>query len=81
MWACAGGQVLSAVIGCTVHLFLGHIQWLSGAVGMSLSLVAMMLTRTTHPVRPASPAQWHVATVYFIRFAGLRHAVGGCCRK
>ena len=47
----AGGQVLSAVVGCTVHLVLGRWVWLSGAVGMSLSLVVMMLTKTTHPVR------------------------------
>ena len=47
----AGGQVLSAVTGCIVHLVLGRWVWLSGAVGMSLSLVVMMLTKTTHPVR------------------------------
>lgn len=50
----AGGQVLSAVVGCIVHLVLGRWVWLSGAVGMSLSLVVMMLTKTTHPVRFAS---------------------------
>ncbi|KAK9839416.1 hypothetical protein WJX81_000814 [Elliptochloris bilobata] len=44
-----GGQVLSAVVGCIVHLVLGRIVWLSGAVGMSLALLAMMLTKTTHP--------------------------------
>ena len=49
----AGGQVLSAVVGCIVHLLLGRWVWLSGAVGMSLALVVMMLTKTTHPVRAA----------------------------
>ncbi len=42
--------MLSAVVGCIVRLFLGHIEWLSGAVGMSLALLVMMLTKTTHPV-------------------------------
>ena len=46
--------MLSAVVGCTVRLVLGHIEWLSGAVGMSLALVVMMLTKTTHPVIHAS---------------------------
>ena len=43
--------MLSAVVGCIVHLVLGRWVWLSGAVGMSLALVVMMLTKTTHPVR------------------------------
>ncbi len=45
----AGGQVLSAIIGCCVRLALGKVLWLSAPLGMSLALVGMMLTRTTHP--------------------------------
>lgn len=44
-----GGQVLSAVVGCCMRLALGKVLWLSAPLGMSLALVAMMLTRTTHP--------------------------------
>ena len=62
----AGGQVLSAVTGCIVHLLLGRWVWLSGAVGMSLSLVVMMLTKTTHPVRFACTISAHAP-------AGLLH--------
>ena len=48
---CAGGQVISAIVGCAVRAALAgtDLLWLSAALGMSLALVAMMLTRTTHP--------------------------------
>lgn len=45
----AGGQVLSAIVGCCVRLALREVLWLAAPMGMSLALVAMMLTRTTHP--------------------------------
>lgn len=45
----AGGQVVSAVVGVCVRLALDKVQWLSNAVGMSLALLAMQLTQTTHP--------------------------------
>lgn len=45
----AGGQVISAVVGVCIRLALNDIQWLANALGMSLALVAMQLTGTTHP--------------------------------
>jgi CBS-domain-containing membrane protein len=44
-----GGQVVSAIVGVCVRLALDKVQWLANAVGMSLSLLAMQLTQTTHP--------------------------------
>ncbi|KAF8071025.1 hypothetical protein HT031_001107 [Scenedesmus sp. PABB004] len=44
-----GGQIVSAVVGVCVRLALDRVQWLANAVGMSLALLAMQLTRTTHP--------------------------------
>ena len=60
--------MLSAVVGCIVRLFLGHIEWLSGAVGMSLALLVMMLTKTIHPVihnlnSPSYPVWFMSATL------------------
>lgn len=46
---CAGGQVISAVVGVCIRLALDKVQWLANAVGMSLALLAMQLTQTTHP--------------------------------
>ena len=45
----AGGQILSAVVGCTVRLVLRDVIWLSGPLAMSLALVLMIATSTTHP--------------------------------
>jgi CBS-domain-containing membrane protein len=44
-----GGQVVSAIVGVCVRLALDKVQWLANAVGMSLALLAMQLTQTTHP--------------------------------
>lgn len=44
-----GGQVVSAVVGVCIRLALNDYQWLANAVGMSLALLAMQLTGTTHP--------------------------------
>jgi CBS-domain-containing membrane protein len=44
-----GGQTVSAIVGVGVRLALDKVQWLANAVGMSLSLLAMQLTQTTHP--------------------------------
>eukprot|EP00878_Enallax_costatus_P001393 GHUV01001543.1.p1 GENE.GHUV01001543.1~~GHUV01001543.1.p1 ORF type:complete len:254 (+),score=39.42 GHUV01001543.1:1063-1824(+) len=44
-----GGQVISAIVGVCIRLALNEIQWLANALGMSLALVAMQLTGTTHP--------------------------------
>lgn len=43
------GQWMSAVIGIATRNVLGSVLWLSGPVGMSLALLAMRLTSTTHP--------------------------------
>lgn len=45
----AGGQVISAIVGVCIRLALDKVQWLANAVGMSLALLAMQLTQTTHP--------------------------------
>lgn len=44
-----GGQVVSAIVGVCVRLALDKVQWLANALGMSLALLAMQLTQTTHP--------------------------------
>jgi CBS domain-containing membrane protein len=43
-----GGQVISAIVGIVVRLII-HTVWIAQPVGMSLALVAMQLTSTTHP--------------------------------
>lgn len=43
-----GGQFLSAIVGITVRVII-HQAWIAGPVGMSLALVVMQLTSTTHP--------------------------------
>lgn len=45
-----GGHVLSALVGCTVHLLLGaYAPWLSCALAVSLSIMLMDVTKTLHP--------------------------------
>ncbi len=41
--------MLSAVVGCAIRLALKDVLWVSAALGMSLALVVMMLTKTVHP--------------------------------
>ncbi|KAI8467552.1 MAG: HPP family-domain-containing protein [Monoraphidium minutum] len=49
-WNVIGGQLLSSLIGVAVRLALsGRVPWLANALGMSLALLAMQLTTTTHP--------------------------------
>ena len=43
-----GGQVISAIVGVVVRLII-HVPWVAEPVGMSLALLAMQLTSTTHP--------------------------------
>lgn len=43
-----GGQVISALVGVIVRLAI-HKPWIAEPVGMSLALVAMQLTSSTHP--------------------------------
>lgn len=44
-----GGHLLSAVIGVTVHKLLPNEIWLASALAVSLSIVAMQITKTLHP--------------------------------
>lgn len=43
-----GGQVLSALVGVTTRVVIQQ-PWIAGPVGMSLALLLMQLTSTTHP--------------------------------
>jgi CBS-domain-containing membrane protein len=43
------GHLISAVIGVTVYKLLPDMLWLSSALAVSLSIVAMQMTRTMHP--------------------------------
>jgi CBS-domain-containing membrane protein len=49
VFCCSGGQVVSAIVGVCIRLALDKVQWLANALGMSLALLAMQLTQTTHP--------------------------------
>jgi CBS-domain-containing membrane protein len=54
---CAGGHLIGALLGCASRaIFPAHLAWLSAALGMSLSLVAMMAAGLTHP--PGEVLRW-----------------------
>ncbi|TLV04121.1 HPP family protein [Dyadobacter luticola] len=44
-----GGHVICAFIGVTVHYIIPNEIWLSSAFAVSLSIVAMQMTKTLHP--------------------------------
>lgn len=44
-----GGHLISAIIGVTVHKLLPNEIWLASAIAVSLSIVAMQITKTLHP--------------------------------
>lgn len=44
-----GGHVISALVGVTVHYIIPNEIWLSSAFAVSLSIVAMQVTKTLHP--------------------------------
>ncbi len=44
-----GGQVISAFVGVTVFLLLGHYPLLAAPLAVSLAFAAMQLTKTMHP--------------------------------
>jgi CBS domain-containing membrane protein len=44
-----GGHVLCAVIGVTIHKMIPNEMWLSSALAVSISIVAMQMTKTLHP--------------------------------
>lgn len=44
-----GGHLISAFIGVAVHKIIPGEVWLSSALAVSLSIVAMQITKTLHP--------------------------------
>lgn len=44
-----GGHVVCAIIGVTVYKLIPDQLWLSAALSVSLSIVAMQITKTLHP--------------------------------
>ena len=44
-----GGHLVCAVIGVTIQLLAPNQLWLSSALAVSLSIVAMQITKTMHP--------------------------------
>lgn len=44
-----GGQVLSAIIGVSIFKLVPEIIWLAAPLAVSLSIIAMQMTRTLHP--------------------------------
>lgn len=44
-----GGHVIAAIIGVTVFKLLPDILWLTAPLAVSLSIVAMQMTKTLHP--------------------------------
>ena len=68
-----GGQVISALVGVIVRLII-HVPWIAEPVGMSLSLVAMQLTSSTHP--PAGATALIACAVEEIpKWAGFSYVV------
>lgn len=44
-----GGHIISSIVGVTVNLLFSDIFWLACALAVSLSIVAMHITKTLHP--------------------------------
>jgi CBS-domain-containing membrane protein len=44
-----GGHLISAAIGVTIQHFIPDQVWLASALAVSLSIVAMQITKTLHP--------------------------------
>lgn len=44
-----GGHVISAIIGVTILKLFPNELWFAGALAVSLSIVAMQITKTLHP--------------------------------
>lgn len=44
-----GGHLVSALIGVTIHKLAPDMLWLTAALSVSLSIVAMQITKTMHP--------------------------------
>ncbi|MCX5717942.1 MAG: HPP family protein [Nitrospirae bacterium] len=44
-----GGHVISGLVGVAAYQLFGETIWLAAAIGVSLAIVAMLLTATLHP--------------------------------
>lgn len=44
-----GGQIISALVGVACYQWMGGAVWVAAAAGVSLAVVAMLITRTLHP--------------------------------
>lgn len=44
-----GGHVISGLIGVASYQLFGETIWFAAAIGVSLAIVAMLLTKTLHP--------------------------------
>ena len=44
-----GGHLISAIIGVTIHKLIPGEVWLAAALAVSIAIVAMQITKTTHP--------------------------------
>jgi CBS-domain-containing membrane protein len=44
-----GGHIISAFVGVACYKLFGGTVWVAAALGVSLAIVAMLLTRTLHP--------------------------------
>ncbi|MCG9792415.1 HPP family protein [Flavobacterium algicola] len=44
-----GGHVISAIIGVTIHQLVPEPLWLAAPLAVSLSIIAMQITKTLHP--------------------------------
>ncbi|HEV7230502.1 MAG TPA: HPP family protein [Bacteroidia bacterium] len=44
-----GGHVVCAIVGVTAHKLIPHEIWLSSALAVATSIVAMQITKTLHP--------------------------------
>lgn len=44
-----GGHVISGLVGVASYQLFGYIPWVAAALGVSLAIVAMLVTKTVHP--------------------------------
>lgn len=71
-----GGQAISAVIGVCIRLAVGvQYPYVTSALGMSLALVAMQLTATTHPPGELGGDTQQAARVFGVYLLAVRGAL------
>jgi CBS-domain-containing membrane protein len=44
-----GGHIISGLVGMACYQLFGDVIWIASALGVSLAIVAMLLTKTLHP--------------------------------